>query len=144
MIQRIKRETILFRLFRWILSILLILCIVIYFIIQGIKSYCGFHRLDNDSIECIMIYKFDANSLHHRKDSLVLSKSRLNSFVRKWNNSYPVGLYKYIPSFTLSAKLKNGQIRNFRTCSGIVKEDNDYGFRFLCEEKFFESTWNEK
>lgn len=134
----------LFRLLKWMVSILLIFCIAIYFIIQGVKAHCGFHRLNKDSIEYITIYKFDVNSNNHRQDSLILSISQVNSFVRKWNSSCPVGLCKYIPSFTLTTKLKNGTIRNFRTCGGIIKEDKDFSYRFLCNENFFESTWNKR
>ena len=144
MIQRSKHGTKLFKLFKWILLILLILCIVIYFLIQGIKTYSGFQGLENDSVEHITIYKFNANSFNHQQDSLVLSKKQINNFVRKWNTSYPIGPCKYIPSFTLTVKMKNGQVRDFRTCGGTIKEDNGYGYKFLFDKNFFESTWNGK
>lgn len=144
MINRSKQRVMLFRMLKWIISFFLILCIVIYFLFLGVKSYCGFHRLNKNSIENIVIYKWDIQAKGNYKDSLILSKNQVNSFVRKWNNSYPVGAYKYYPSFTLAVKMKNGQIRDFRIGGRNIKENHDYSFRFLRDDDFFESIWNER
>jgi len=145
MTQKSKKNTILFRFLKWIVSILLVLCIAIYFLNQGIKSkYYGFHRLDKDSIESVVIYKFVANAINHYHDSLILSKNQINKFVIKWNNSYPVGPYKYIPEFTLTVKMINGNSRYFRIAGATIKERIDFGFQFICGDDLFESIWNKK
>jgi hypothetical protein len=145
MTQKNKIKTIVFRLLKWITFILVILCIVIYFLNWGIKSkYCGFHRIYKDSIECIVIYRFNANSIKRYQDSMVLSKNQTNRFINKWNNSYPIGLCKYLPKFTLTVKMKNGENRDFRINGQTIKGRNGYGFRFICGDDFFESIMNRK
>jgi len=147
MIQKAKIKWIGFRILKWSPVVLVIFLIVIYFLNQGIKSKCyGFHRLDKDSIDSIVIYKFKSDALNycHCSDSMILSKTQINKFARKWNNSYPVGTYKYLPSFTLSAKMKNGSFRNFRIGGINIKEDKDWSYRFVFDDSFFESIWNKK
>jgi hypothetical protein len=147
MIQKAKIKWIGFRTLKWSPIVLVIFLIVIYFLNQGIKSkYYGFQRLDKDSIDSIVIYKFKSDTLNycHCSDSMILSKTQINNFARKWNNSYPVGTYKYLPSFTLSAKMKNGSFRNFRIGATNIKEDKDWSYRFVFDDSFFESIWNKK
>jgi hypothetical protein len=147
MTQKTKIKTIGFRILKWIAIILVIFCVIIYFLNQGIKSkYCGFHRLDKDSIDNIVMYKFKSDTLNYCRcsDSMILSKNQINRFARKWNNSYPVGLYKYLPSFTLTVKMKNGRIRDFRIGGRNIKEDKDWSYRFLFDDSFFESIWDKK
>jgi hypothetical protein len=131
---------------KWIIAILLILCVVIYFLNQGIKSkYMGFHRLDKDSIDYIMIYKYDYHLINnHHLDSLMFSKTQINSFIKKWNNSYPIGPCKYIPTYTLTVKNKNGQLRDFRIVGIIIKEKNDFGYKLPFGDNFFKIIWNGK
>lgn len=145
MTQKNKIKNIALRLLKWITIFLVILCVIIYFLNQGIKSkYCGFHKLHNDSIESIVIYRFDANFSNHYQDSVIFSESQINRFVRKWNNSYPIGPCKYIPKFTMTIKIKNGKNRDFRINGKTIKEHNDYGFRFICGDDFFEAIMNRK
>lgn len=147
MTQKSKIKTIVFRLLKWIAIIGVIFIVIIYFLNQGIKSnICGFHRLNRDSIDNIVMYRFKGDTLNycHCSDSMLLSKSQINIFARKWNNSYLVGPYKYVPSFTLTVKMKDGRIRDFRICGRNIKEDNDWSYRFLFDDNFFESIWNKK
>ncbi len=140
-------RTKLFRLIKWIAFIFIILCIASYFLNQGFKSkYCGFHRLYKDSIENVMLYKFEPDSFNYCRcgDSLILSKNHISSFVQKWNNSYSIGPIKGIPRFTLTVKMRNGCNRKFNTYGNAIKDYNSFGFKFLCEDDFFESIWNKK
>jgi len=149
MIPNNKIKTILFRLLKWIFAIFLTLLVVIYFLNQGfISKYCGFHRLYKDSIDNIVMYKFEADSINYCRcsDSLILSKNQINSFIREWNNSYSMGPCKYIPKFTLTVKMKNGDNRYFNINGSTIKEPrtNDYGYKFLCGDDFFDSIWVKK
>jgi hypothetical protein len=147
---RIKTNVI--RLLKWIAIILVILCVIVYFLNQRIKSkYCGFKKLDKDSIEYITLYKYEAikieNGFSQRnkcKDSLMLSKSQIGTFVRKWNNSYSLGPCKFMPSFTLFAKMKGGSTRDFRIVGSTLKETNDWSYGFIFGNNFFDNIWNKK
>ena len=145
MAQKSNIKTIVFRFMKWMVIILVILFVIIYLYNQRIKSkYYGFQELLKDSVECIMIYRFDANSINDHQDSVILSKSQTNRFVRKWNNSYPIGPCKYIPKFTLTVKMKGGENRDFMINGKTIKERNDYGFKLICGDNYFESIFNEK
>lgn len=142
-----KLNTILFRLLKWFVVIFLALLVVIYFLNQSFKSkYCGFHRLYKDSIDNIVMYKFEADSINYCRssDSLILSKTQINSFIRKWNNSYSIGPCKYKPEFTLTVKMKKGNNRYFNIIGSTIKEPMTYGFKILCDDDFFGSIWNKK
>jgi hypothetical protein len=140
-----KLKTKLFRILKWFVAIFLTLLVVIYFLNQGFKSkYCYFHRLYKDSVNNIVLYKFETDSINYCRcsDSLILSKNQRNSFINKWNNSYPIGPCKYIPEFTLTVKMKNGNNRYFNIIGGTIKEPRTYGFKFICGEDFFSSIWD--
>jgi hypothetical protein len=144
--QKSRMKTKVFRILKWIVAIILGFCIVIYFLNQGFKSkYCGFHRLYKDSIENIVIYNFRLDSFNYCRcsDSIILSKTQINSFVRKWNNSYPILLCKYIPKFTLTVKMKNGHNRDFITNGLTLRETYGWCYKFMIGNDFFKSIWHE-
>lgn len=152
MIEKNRIKTILLRLLKWIAIILVILCVIVYFLNQVIKSkYCGFKKLDKDSIEYVFLYKYETIKLENGfsqrnkcKDSIMLSKPQIGIFVRKWNNSYPLGPCKFMPSFTLIAKMKDGKTRDFRIVGSTLKEINDWSYGFILGNDFFDNIWNKK
>jgi hypothetical protein len=91
-----------------------------------------------------VIYKFDPQTISHHADSLILQSNETSSFVRKWNNSYPIFPVKFLPKYTLIATLKDGHIRHFRIIGDIIKERRDDCFRLPFSEHYFESIWNDK
>jgi hypothetical protein len=95
--------------------------------------------LHKDSIDTIAIYRFDSNSGEQLADSVTFTEQQRNEFIRKWNNSYPIGLCKYIPEFTITIKMKNGERRVFRINGRTIKERNDYAFRLFCNNDYFET-----
>jgi len=138
-----KIITFLYRLFKWIFVPAIVFCILIYLIIHGYKTrYIGFRNLEEDSISNVVLYKFNANWPNRLPDSLVLSKNEVKRFIRKWNNSYPVGPCKFMPVFSLDVKMIDNSIRYFRINGEVIKEERDDGFKFLFDKKFFENIWN--
>ncbi len=128
-----------FRVLLWTMAILLLFSVLTYFLNQEFKSeYCGFRRLYRDSIENIVIYKFVPDSVNECRcsDSLILSEKQANRFVRKWNSSYSLGPYKYIPKYTMTVKMKNGNYRYFNVSGVTIKEFGSYDFHFVCDNDF--------
>jgi hypothetical protein len=126
----------------WTTFIVLFIFVLAYFLNSFIKEkYFEFCNIDSDSVDCVVLYKFSIDSC---SDSIVLSKNQTERFIRKWNNSYAVGPCKYIPRFTLNVRLKNGIIRKFLINGKTIKETDDFGYRFLCDENFFKSIWNKQ
>jgi hypothetical protein len=130
---------------KWTFTIVLIFFVLVYFLNQGFKSkYCGFSKLYNDSIDNIVIYKFESDSINscHCSDSLILTNDQKASFPRKWNNSYSIGPCKFIPQYKMTVKMKNGHRRNFNVNGNTVNELKTFGFNLLCGDDYFTSIWN--
>ena len=123
----------------WIIFILLLLLGLAYSLNQQIKDkYCKFHKLEYDSIEYIALIKYN----HEIKfDSLLLSEKQMRKVICNWNNSYPIGPCKFIPSFVLKVKLKKGGIRTFNYIDGCLKE-NGWGYHFIFNGNFITKMWH--
>jgi hypothetical protein len=134
---------------------LIILCISIVLLIHLYKvTGCDFHMLNSSSVNYIVLYKYDLDIhgsenfapmtlIDKEPDSIILTKKQQKKLINKWNYSYPIGLCKYIPTYSLDVILKNGNNRNFRVNGLTIKEKNDIGFRFLNDNNFFETVWKE-
>jgi len=144
LIKRSKNKKVLFRLIKWIILSFVLLSVGIYSLNLGIKTITGFHRLENESIEQVVVYKFVSNSINHKQDSLTLNKVQVNQLVRKWNNTVPIGLVKYIPEYSLTVRMINNKTRHFRTSGNIIKENNDCGYKIICPKNYIKTLWNER
>ena len=127
---------------KWIVIVLFSVLIIAYFLNYGIKSSFGFHRIDKDEIKLVILYKFDNDLNSQKMDSLILSQEQINSFAWKWNNSYPTGPYKYLSTFNLKVIMKDGEMRHFRIGHLLIKEKNDYAYRFINDNNFFDRVWD--
>jgi hypothetical protein len=135
----VKSQKKILKITSWIIFILLLLLGLAYLINQQIKDkYCNFRKLKYDSIEYIVLIKFNYEI---ESDSLLLSEKQMRKVICKWNNSYPIGPIKFIPSFILKVKLKKGSIRNFNYIDGCIKE-NGWGYRFVFNGNFITEMWH--
>jgi len=136
-----EKKSFLYRFAQCSIPVLMLLPLVVWFLNQWIKeSYCEFHRLNKDDIKQAIVYRYPSRGLGQQVDSCVLSDLQLKQFVYSWNNSYPIGLSKYLPRFILYLRMKNGSERTFRVNAGLVKEQKDYTFRLFCGANLFDSV----
>ena len=137
---------------KWICIIILIFFGSFFFLNQTLKiTYCNFHRIEPYSIDNIILYKYESTKLKNGLctisciDSLIFNKEQTINFIKNWNNSLFIGPCLFFPTYRLTAKIKDQSVRKFSISSeGTIKESNDFGFRFLMENKFFEKVWSEK
>ena len=134
-----KSKNKILKIISWIIFIIFLLLGFAYILNQQIKDkYCNFSNLEYDSIEYIALIKF---SHEIKSDSLLLSENQIKKVICKWNNSYPIGPCKFIPSFILKVKLKKGSIRNFNYIDGCLKE-NGLGYHFIFNRNFITKMWH--
>lgn len=136
-----------FKISIWVVVILGLLILMINSNLIIKTLFYHFHKIDSDKIAKIVIFKLDTNDLRDTLknkigcDSLIIT-SKKERFASEWNNSHPIGLCKYLPTYTLDIQMTDGTVRHFRICGNTIKEDDDNGFKI--DEKFFDDIWNKK
>lgn len=60
----------------------------------------------------------------------VLTSAQVKDFSNKWNQTDNSELRKNLPTYNLTAYLKNGATRHFRVNGKYIKENNDYSLNF--------------
>jgi len=115
-----------------------LLVIVGHYLNHQIKAkYFHCKNLDYDSIVYVSLEKFIKVG---EFDSVLLSKDQIEQLIFKWNNGYPIGPVKFVPTFNLDVKLRTGKIRHFSYVDGCLKE-NGWGVRFIFNGNFIAKMW---
>ena len=134
-----KSKNKIFRIVVLIIFSILILFGVAHYLNKQIKQkYFTFRNLKYDSIEYVALFKYN---IKNKPDSIILSDRQTKTLIYKWNNSYPIGPCKFIPSFIVKVKLKNGSTRDFNYIKECLKE-NGWGYQFIFRGNFITKMWN--